>query len=53
MMKRASDINLIAINEILGHENIVLDTKIMVLRCLVPEIWASVYFGGHFGGHLE
>ena len=30
-----------------------IDTKIMVLAGLVTEIWDTIGFGGHLGGHLE
>ena len=52
-MKRASDINFLVINGFRDPKNIVLDTKIMALSYLVPEIWTAMYFGGHFVHHLE
>ena len=40
-------------NGFLDPENLVKDTKIMVLGWLVPEIQAPWLIGGHLGSHLE
>ena len=40
------------INGLLDHENL-LDTKIMLLRCIGKKILPLKYIVSHIGGHLE
>jgi hypothetical protein len=40
-------------NEFLDLENILIDTKIIIIAPLEAEIWPKMCDGGHLGSHLE